>query len=275
MASSWPVGRHTGPVDVGHLSGTTLYIVVFAMIFIESGVLVGFWLPGDTILFAAGLVAADSAADVSIYALSGGVAIAASLGAATGYYTGARLGRPYLERRHASALVRTEEFYRRFGSVTLIAARFVPWARTFAPVLAGAVAMPRSRFLAAAAAGALVWGSGLILVGYVAAEIPGLRDAVGWFAAVVVLGSVLAGIGGELLRRRATRRRTHGAAATTAVASAPATESAAQASLATRTASHTGTTAASAAGVPSAGVSSTGAAVPGAQVADAPAAEDG
>jgi membrane-associated protein len=194
-------------VDVGSLSGTTLYAVLFAMIFIESGILVGFWLPGDTILFAAGLVAADAGAGVSIYVLSVGAGVAASLGAVAGYLTGARLGRPFLERRHASALARTEEFYRRFGSVTLIAARFVPWARTFAPVLAGAVAMPRHRFLVAVVAGALAWGTGLILLGYLAAGIPGLRDAAGWLAAVVVAASVLAGAGGELLRRRAVRAR--------------------------------------------------------------------
>ncbi|WP_341477187.1 DedA family protein [Frankia canadensis] len=187
------------------LSGTTLYAVLFAVIFIESGVLVGFWLPGDTILFAAGLVAADGDAGVSIYVLCVGVAIAASLGAMAGYYTGVRLGRPYLERRHASALARTEQFYGRYGSVTLIVARFVPWARTFAPVLAGAVAMPWYRFLAAVVSGALVWGTGLILLGYLASAIPGLRDAAGWLAAVVVVVSVVAGVGGELLRRHRSR----------------------------------------------------------------------
>lgn len=194
-------------MDVGSLSGTTLYIVLFAMIFTESGILIGFWLPGDTILFAAGLVAADAGADVSIYVLSVGVAVAASAGAVAGYYTGHRLGRPFLERRYASALTRTEEFYRRFGAVTLVAARFVPWARTFAPVLAGAVAMPWHRFLAAVVSGAVVWGTGLILLGYAASAIPGLRDAMGWFALVVVVASVLAGVGGELLRRRAARSR--------------------------------------------------------------------
>ncbi|WP_261574652.1 DedA family protein [Frankia gtarii] len=194
-------------MDVGSLSGTTLYIVLFAMIFTESGILIGFWLPGDTILFAAGLVAADAGADVSIYVLSVGVAVAASAGAAAGYYTGHRLGRPFLERRYASALARTEEFYRRFGAVTLVAARFVPWARTFAPVLAGAVAMPWHRFLVAVVSGAAVWGTGLILLGYAASAIPGLRDATGWLALVVVVASVLAGVGGELLRRRSARSR--------------------------------------------------------------------
>ncbi|WP_055750110.1 DedA family protein [Frankia sp. AvcI1] len=194
-------------MDVGSLSGTTLYIVLFAMIFTESGILIGFWLPGDTILFAAGLVAADAGADVSIYVLSVGVALAASAGAAAGYYTGHRLGRPFLERRYAPALARTEEFYRRFGAVTLVAARFVPWARTFAPVLAGAVAMPWHRFLLAVVSGAVVWGTGLILLGYAASAIPGLRDATGWLALVVVAVSVLAGVGGELLRRRTARGR--------------------------------------------------------------------
>ncbi|TFE33986.1 DedA family protein [Frankia sp. B2] len=192
-------------MDVGSLSGMTLYVVLFAVIFVESGILIGFWLPGDTILFAAGLMAADAASNVSVAVLSIGVAATATVGAAAGYYTGHRLGRPYLERRHATVLARTEEFYRRFGPITLVAARFVPWARTFAPVLAGTVAMSWSRFLIAVVLGALVWGTGLILLGYTAAAIPGLRDAAVWIALVVIVISVIAGIAGELLRRRSGR----------------------------------------------------------------------
>ncbi|WP_462186400.1 MULTISPECIES: DedA family protein [unclassified Frankia] len=198
-------GRHTGRVDVGSLSGMTLYVVLFAVIFVESGILIGFWLPGDTILFAAGLMAADAASNVSVAVLSIGVAAAATVGAVAGYYTGHRLGRPYLERRYGTVLARTEEFYRRFGPLTLVAARFVPWARTFAPVLAGAVAMSWSRFLIAVMLGSLVWGTGLILLGYTAAAIPGLRDAAVWIALVVIAISVIAGIAGELLRRRSGR----------------------------------------------------------------------
>ncbi|MEX5707299.1 VTT domain-containing protein [Parafrankia sp. FMc6] len=194
-------------MDIESLSGMTLYVILFAVIFAESGILVGFWLPGDTILFAAGLVAADPAADVSIVVVAVGVAVVASAGAVVGYVTGSHLGRPYLERRHARALGRTEEFYRRFGAVTLIAARFVPWARTFAPVLAGAVAMPRHRFGVAVVIGAVVWGTGLTLLGYEAASIPGLRDAALWIALVVIVVSVLAGAVGELLRRRVARPR--------------------------------------------------------------------
>lgn len=199
--------RQTVTVDVENLSGMTMYVILFAIIFAESGIPVGFWLPGDTILFAAGLVAADASAGVSLPVLMVGVPVMAVAGAVVGYVTGSRLGRPFLERRHTSALARTEEFYRRFGSITLVAARFVPWARTFAPVLAGAVAMPRHRFAVGVVVGALVWGSGLILLGYGAAFIPGLRDAALWIAVVVVLVSVGAGMAGELVRRRLVRAR--------------------------------------------------------------------
>nr|WP_230204933.1 DedA family protein [Parafrankia elaeagni] len=185
----------------------TLYAILFAVIFVESGVLVGFWLPGDTVLFAAGLLAADPAANVSIVVIAIGVPVAATLGAVVGYITGRRLGRPYLERRHTTALARTEDFYRRFGAATLVAARFVPWARTFAPVLAGAVSMPRHRFGVAVVTGALVWGTGLVLLGYAASSVPGLRDAALWIGIVVIVVSILAGVAGELLRRRVARLR--------------------------------------------------------------------
>ncbi|WP_128423122.1 DedA family protein [Frankia sp. EI5c] len=194
-------------MDIESLSGMTLYAILFAVIFVESGILVGFWLPGDTVLFAAGLVAADPVADVSIVVLALGVPLVASLGALVGYLTGRRLGRPYLERRHATALARTEDFYERFGAVTLIAARFVPWARTFAPVLAGAVSMPRHRFGVAVVSGAIIWGTGLVLLGYAASSVPGLRDAALWIGLVVIVVSVLAGVAGELMRRRVARLR--------------------------------------------------------------------
>jgi membrane-associated protein len=199
--------RHTGNVDVGSLSGMTLYIVIFLIIFVESGILIGFWLPGDTVLVAAGLVAADAGDGTSVAVLAAGVPVMAVAGALVGYLTGSRLGRPYLRRRHGTVLDRTERFYQRFGTAALVAARFVPWARTFAPVLAGAVQMPRSRFLAAVVAGALLWGTGLIMLGYEAASVPGLRGVGVWAALVVVLGSVAGGLLGELLRRRAARLR--------------------------------------------------------------------
>ena len=170
-------------MDLAGLTGLALYVVLFVVVFVESGILIGFWLPGDTILFAAGLLAADPDNRVSVAVLAAGVTFAAVAGAFVGYATGARLGRSYLERRYGGLLGRAETFYRRYGTATLVAARFVPWLRTFAPVMAGAVAMPKLAFARAVAAGALVWGTGLVLLGYGAAEIPGLRSTPrGWRA---------------------------------------------------------------------------------------------
>ncbi|MBL7489172.1 DedA family protein [Frankia sp. AgB1.9] len=205
-------------MDVDHLSGLTLYLTVFAIVFLESGVPIGFWLPGDAMLFATGLMAANPAHRISLPVLAAGVTVMAVAGVCLGYVTGRRLGRPWLERRHQKILDRTETFYDRFGPVTLIAARFVPWARTFAPILAGAVRMPPARFLAAAAVGAVIWGTGIPALGYAASSVPGLKDATGWLAPAVVALSLAAGVPGELLRRRARRRNR--AAADLAVAGA-------------------------------------------------------
>jgi membrane-associated protein len=207
-------------MDVDHLSGLTLYLTVFAIVFLESGVPIGFWLPGDAMLFATGLMAANPAHRISLPVLAAGVTAMAVAGVCLGYVTGRRLGRPWLERRHQKVLDRTETFYDRFGPVTLIAARFVPWARTFAPILAGAVRMPPARFLAAAAVGAVIWGTGIPALGYAASSVPGLKDATGWLAPAVVALSLAAGVPGELLRRRARRRNRPAAD----VAAAKATE---------------------------------------------------
>jgi membrane-associated protein len=192
-------------MDVDRLSGLTLYLTVFAIVFLESGVPFGFWLPGDAMLFALGLLAAGAAHQVSLPVIAVGVAASATAGAWLGYLTGRRLGRPWLERRHRKLLARTEAFYARFGPVTLIAARFVPWARTFAPILAGAVRMRPARFATAAAVGAALWGTGIPSLGFAAAAVPGLREATGWLAPGVVVLSVVAGLLGELVRRRLRR----------------------------------------------------------------------
>jgi membrane-associated protein len=193
-------------MDVDHLSGLSLYLTVFAIVFLESGVPIGFWLPGDAMLFATGILAANPAHHIALPALAAGVTVMAVAGGCLGYLTGRRLGRPWLERRHKKLLDRTEAFYNRFGPVTLITARFVPWARTFAPILAGAVRMPPARFLVAAAIGAVIWGTGIPSLGYAASSVPGLKEATSWLAPAVVGLSLAAGVLGELVRRRSARR---------------------------------------------------------------------
>lgn len=197
--------------NLGTLGAMTVYLVVMALVFVESGILLGFLLPGDTVLFAAGLLSAAPSSHVHLHWLLPGVVVAAVAGDALGYATGRRLGRPWLERRaqrggHAAAhLRRTEELTQRWGSAALIVARFVPWVRTFAPVVAGVSRMDYLRFTSANVAGALVWGAGLLTLGRASAHLPWLRHASVGVAATVVVGSVVAGAVVAARARRARR----------------------------------------------------------------------
>lgn len=178
------------------------------MIFVESGVLVGFLLPGDSILFAGGLLAAEPGSSLSLPLLVGGVFACAVAGNVVGYWSGRRFGRPWLlarAGRAAAHVERAERFYARYGWFALVAARFVPWARTFVPIAAGVAGMPRAAFLSATVTGAAIWGAGLVLLGYLAHGVPWLADLAIAVAAVAVAASVVVPFGGWLLGRRRTR----------------------------------------------------------------------
>lgn len=196
-----------GEGELATMGAVAFLLVVWGIVFAESGLLVGFFLPGDTLLFAAGLLAADPRTGVPIWLLAGGVVVAAVTGDAVGYLIGRRGGRPLLERREGKllgpdALVRAERFYERYGWSAVVVARWIPWIRTFCPVLAGAARMPYPRFLSANVVGALVWGAGLTTLGWLAYEIPVIRDV----AIVVGISAVLLSIIPGVLRYRAVRR---------------------------------------------------------------------
>lgn len=184
-------------LDPSTLAGPTLVVAVCGLVYVESGLLVGFFLPGDTVLFAAGLACAAPATGVSAVLLAGLVAVAAVAGDATGYLLGRRLGRPALQRRAGrrvgpETLARAEDLYARFGPLAVVSARWIPWVRTFTPLLAGAARMPYARFAAANVVGALSWGAGLVLLGRYSADAPGVkRAAIGVAVAVVVLSVVV------------------------------------------------------------------------------------
>lgn len=193
--------------DLGSLTAAAVYAVVLGFVFVESGLLVGFFLPGDTILFGAGLVSATPGSGVDLWLLVTGAFVAAVAGDSVGYATGSRLGRVWLERSVATGrfdvrhLHRAEAFYDRFGWWAVVAARWVPWVRTFTPILAGTSRMGYPRFLSANVVGALAWAVGLPVLGHLAASDPRLRNASYAVAALFVGASlVLAGIG--LARRR-------------------------------------------------------------------------
>jgi membrane-associated protein len=164
-------------LDLEGLGTGLVYLVVFGFVFIESGILVGFFLPGDSLLFGAGLLSASPSSGVGVLPLAIGVTGAAVAGDAVGFWTGARFGRPWLERKPAMAhhIARAEAFYTRWGPVAVAVSRWFPWLRTATPVLAGIARMPYRRFVPANVIGALSWGTGLVLLGYYAYEIDWLR----------------------------------------------------------------------------------------------------
>jgi membrane-associated protein len=194
--------------DLAGLTATVVYVLVFGFVFVESGLLIGFLLPGDSLLFAAGLVAATEGSGVSLTVLIVGVLIAAVAGDSVGYAFGARLGRPWLQRRVGAGrldgrhLRRAEAFYERFGWFAVVAARWIPWVRTFTPILAGAARMPYRRFLPANLVGAVIWGPGLLLLGHAAAADPTLRRTSYVVAGSFVAASLALAVVGIVRRRR-------------------------------------------------------------------------
>jgi len=171
-----------------------LYMLVWGIVFLETGILVAFWLPGDSILFSAGLVAA-ARNDMNIVILAAGIFLAAFIGDQVGYVTGRKLGRPYLEKSKKPPVermvARSEVFYQKHGWWAVCAARFFPWFRTFIPPIAGISKMPYYKFLSANAVGALSWGVGITIAGYFSASIPIVKTFSYAIAAFFIGGSIL------------------------------------------------------------------------------------
>ena len=177
------------------------YTVVFGLVFAGTGLFIGAFIPfitGDSLVFAAGLVAAANANVINIYVMVIGVGIAAWLGDQVGYALGRHYGRPYLDKRKGNwiktAITKSEIYYVRYGWWSIVVARFVPWGRVIIPALAGISKMNYYKFFSANLTGALLWGCGLTLAGYFTYSIPWVRSTVYVIAIVVILLSVIAGI---------------------------------------------------------------------------------
>lgn len=146
-------------------------LALMAIIFSESGLLIGFFLPGDSILFTAGFLVATRVLQFDIHLLVILVFIAAVLGDGVGYLFGRRVGRKIFTRpnsllfRHDN-IKRAEEFYERHGSITIIIARFIPVIRTFAPIVAGIGKMRYRQFVLFNIIGALLWAVGITYAGF-------------------------------------------------------------------------------------------------------------
>jgi len=199
--------------DLAGLTATAVYVVVLVLVFVESGLLVGFFLPGDSVLFTAGLLAAEPGSGLRVELLATGVFVAAVAGDAVGYWTGRRFGRPWLLRRAGRAarhVEAAERFYARYGWWAVVVARFIPWVRTFTPVVAGVARMRYPRFLSANVVGAGVWGSGLVALGHVGHSVPWVKWTAYAVAGTAVLLSLVVPLVGWLRARRRHRRTTDG-----------------------------------------------------------------
>jgi membrane-associated protein len=156
-------------IDLVELIRTIGYVGIIAIIFAESGLFFGFFLPGDSLLLTAGLLAARGELNLILLLLT--LAPAAVLGDNVGYWFGKKAGPPIFNRENSlffrrKNLLAAKAFYEKHGGKTVTIARFMPFIRTFAPIVAGAVEMDYRRFMAFNFLGGLLWAVGVTLVGY-------------------------------------------------------------------------------------------------------------
>jgi membrane-associated protein len=178
-----------------------------AIVFAETGLMVGFFLPGDSLLVTAGIFAARG--DLNLFSLNGLVILAAVAGDATGYFIGLRAGKALYSRPDSllfrrEHLIRTHEFYEKHGGKTIVIARFMPIVRTFAPVVAGAAEMTYRRFAAYNIAGGALWVVTMTLTGYfLGRSIPNIESNIHLVVAGVIALSLAPGFVAWLRSRRA------------------------------------------------------------------------
>lgn len=191
--------------------GTWVYLILFLIIFCETGLVVTPFLPGDSLLFAIGALAAmpDSALDVRLCIVL--LLIAAILGDSVNYWIGHWVGPKVFQKKESRFLnprhlERTHEFYEKYGGKAIIFARFIPIVRTFAPFVAGVGRMTYSRFMFYNVTGGVAWIVGFILAGYFFGNIPVVKKNFSLVILVIIILSVMPAVI-EILREWLKRRR--------------------------------------------------------------------
>ncbi len=175
------------------------YVGLFIIIFAETGLLIGFFLPGDSLLVTAGLFAAGvkEGVQLDIVWLNLILCVAAISGDAVGYMIGLKAGhrlynKPQSRWFRRDHLIKTREFYDKYGGVTIILARFMPFARTFAPVVAGVAEMKYRKFALFNITGGIGWITSMTLVGYfLGRTIPGIEKHIEIVIGIVIFISIL------------------------------------------------------------------------------------
>jgi len=171
------------------------YVAIAIVIFAECGLLIGFFLPGDSLLFTAGFLASQGLG-VNIWVLCVVCGLAAAIGPLVGYWYGAWAGPRLFNREdsmwfHKRQLIRAHEFYERHGGKALVIARFMPVVRTFAPVVAGMATMNYARFVGFTVVGAVVWAVGVTWLGYfLGSLIPDAGKYLEYIVAVIIVVSI-------------------------------------------------------------------------------------
>jgi len=200
-------------LDPQWLISTFGLIGILAVVFAESGLLIGFFLPGDSLLFTTGLLVADGTyLHQPLWLMCLLVSIAAVAGDQFGYYFGRRFG-PSLFRRPDSRLFKQENltkaqaFFEKYGARSIVLARFVPIVRTFTPIVAGASRMHYRTFLIYNVVGATLWGCGVTILGYFLGQVTFVRSHIELILVGIVVVSVVP-IAIELLRSRRRSPRT-------------------------------------------------------------------
>jgi membrane-associated protein len=179
------------------LSGSGALLILAVILFAECGLLVGFFLPGDTLLFAAGISLATGAITTSLAAFLIVAPIAAIVGNLVGYWIGYRAGPVVFDRPNSRVfrpeyVQRSHDFFERFGSWTIIVGRFVPIVRTVATVMAGVGRMRFSLYALYSTIGGILWADGVLLLGHQLGKIKFVRDHKGYIDYLIVAVVVLA-----------------------------------------------------------------------------------
>ena len=189
--------------------GHWLYLLLFVIIFAETGLVVFPFLPGDSILFIAGTVVAT--AGLNVHLLVALLIVAAILGDTVNYSIGRYIGPRAFDKADSrwfkqAHLRRTQEFYERYGGVTIIIGRFVPIVRTFAPFLAGVAGMTYRRFISYNVIGGVAWISSLVYAGYVFGNIPWVKRNLTLIVLAIVVISLLPAVSTFIKERRSREK---------------------------------------------------------------------
>src|SRR5690606_13198082 len=167
-------------VEIVNNYQTWTYLILFLIIFAETGLVVTPFLPGDSLLFAAGAIIAKPETELNIFVMWGLLLVAAIVGDLVNYHIGKYLGPKAFSGRYKllkkEYLEKTERFYDKYGGKTIIYARFVPIVRTFAPFVAGVGSMSYAKFASYNVIGAIAWVTGFLFIGYFFGGLPIIKD---------------------------------------------------------------------------------------------------